>query len=207
MSDERTVPGTLDLADHGRMAINGVLGSCDPDCDYENYFLTFFDVHPAYMVHFGSQVSGVLPEYVEALPLLRLMSGSDHYADIEAGLMESVLANAADDGLIYDRVQAKRPWNTGVGYGVKGWDEDYANIAGNADLLTGFLYLYHATGDETWNRHAERTAERMLSLALTKMITRTTRTSGWGTILAIPGYRVGRTERNRRASSRARRAR
>lgn len=161
-------PDTLDLADYGRLAINGVLGSCDPDRGYENYFLTFFDVHPAYMIHFGSQVSGVLPKYVEAMPLLRAMTGSSQDNDIEKAMLDSVLHNTAEDGLIYDRASADRPWNTGIGYGVTGWNEDYSNLAGDGRLLTGLLYYHQATGDDAWKEQARRTAERMLELAIVK---------------------------------------
>jgi hypothetical protein len=163
-----TTPDTLDLADHGRLAINGVLGSCDPDRGYENYFLTFFDVHPAYMIHFGSQVSGVLPKYVEALPLLRSMTGSRQDSDIEDAMLDSIDDNIADDGMIYDRASPERPWNTGVGYGISGWNEDYANLAGNGRLLTGFLYYYKLTDDEKWKARAQRTAERMLEVTIIK---------------------------------------
>jgi hypothetical protein len=132
---------TLDLAEHGGLAINGVLGSCDPDPNFENYFLTFIDTAPAYMVHFGSQVSGVLPKYVEALPLLRLMTGSDELREVEDAMLAAVLQNCSDDGLIYDRTTSDRPWNAGVGYGVAGWNEDYANLAGNGRLLGGVPLL------------------------------------------------------------------
>ena len=162
------VPDTLDLAEHGRLAINGVLGSTDPERGFEPYFLTFFDVHPAYMIHWSTMVSGVLPKYVEAMPLLRLMSGSDQDRSLEEGMLASIVANMLEDGLIYDRATPDRPWNTAVGYGVQGWNEDYANMAGNGRLLTGLLYYYQATADEVWQERAERTAERMLALAVVK---------------------------------------
>jgi len=53
------VPDTLDLAEHGALAINGILGTTDPDRKYSNYFLTFFDVHPAYMIHWSKVRGGV----------------------------------------------------------------------------------------------------------------------------------------------------
>jgi hypothetical protein len=164
----RQTPATLDLVEHARLAINGVLGSLNPERGYENYFLTFFDVRPAYMIHFGSQVSGVLPKYLEAMPLLRVMSGSTQGQDLEDAMLRSVLDNTAEDGLIYDRATSDRPWNTGVGYGISGWNEDYANLAGNGRLLTGLLYYYQATGDDVWKQEAQRTAERMLELAVFK---------------------------------------
>jgi hypothetical protein len=160
------VPDTLDLAEHGRLAINGMLGSLNPELDYECAFLNILDTHPAYMLHWSSMVSGVMPKYIEALPMLRQMSGSDQDQDIQQGFMDAMLRNMAEDGLIYDRQDPRRPWNTGVGYGVQNWDEDYANMAGNGRAIAGLLYWMQWTGDETWRRHARRTAERMLELAV-----------------------------------------
>ena len=161
-----SVPDTLDLADHGRLAINGMLGSLNPALDFECTFLNILDVHPAYMLHWSSMVSGVMPKYIEALPLLRQMSGSGQDQELQQGFMEAILRNMAEDGLIYDRCDARRPWNVGVGYGVQDWDEDYANMAGNGRAIAGLLYWHQWTGDDIWLQHAKRTAERMLELAL-----------------------------------------
>jgi len=160
------VPDTLDLADHGRLAINGMLGSLDPAVDYECTFLSILDVHPAYMLHWSTMVSGVMPKYVEALPLLRQMSGSGQDRDIEQGFIEAMLKNAEEDGLIYDRATEKRPWNVGGYYGNADWNEDYANMAGNGRFITGLLYWHQITGDDVWLKRARRTAERMLALAI-----------------------------------------
>ena len=162
------VPDTLDLGEKASLAINGILGTTDPDLDFEPYLLSYFDVHPAYMIHYSATVSGVLPKYVEAMPLLRFMSGSDQDRDLEEGMLASIVANSSEDGMIYDRARPDRPWNAGFGYGLKGWNEDYANIAGNGRLLRGFLHYYQLTGDEVWRERAQRTAERMLELAVVK---------------------------------------
>jgi hypothetical protein len=160
------VPDTLDLADHGRLAINGMLGSLNPQLDYESTFLNILDVHPAYMLHWSSMVSGVMPKYVEALPMLRSMSGSEQDRDLEAGFFDSVLRNTAGDGLIYDQALPGRPWNVGVFYGKPDWNEDYANMAGNGRLLSGLIFCHQASGDPLWLERARRTAERMLELAV-----------------------------------------
>ena len=162
------IPDTLDLAENGRMAINGILGTLNPALDHECAFLTIFDVHPAYMLHWSSMVSGVMPKYVEALPLLRQMTGSAAQTDIQDGFMQAMLANMREDGLVYDRASPRRPWNTGVGYGVRDWDEDYASLAGNARLLVGLTYWRQATGDDEWARLAKRTAEKLLDLAIVR---------------------------------------
>jgi hypothetical protein len=69
---------------------------------------------------------------------------------------------------VYDRVRPDRPWNTGVGYGKKGWDEDYANMAGNGRQLVGLTYWHQWTEDPKWKQLARKTAERMLQLAIVR---------------------------------------
>src|SRR5262249_34854795 len=118
-SRPRMVPDTLDLADRARLGINGLLGSLDPRANYDPYFLIFFMADPPYMVHYSTQYSGVLPKYVEALPLLRLVSGSDQHADAERAMIEAILENTSHDGLIYDEERPDRPWNSGIGYGIR----------------------------------------------------------------------------------------
>lgn len=163
-----TVPDTLDLAERGRLAINGILGSLNGDLDFECAFLTIFDANPPYMLHWSSMVSGVMPKYVEALPLLRQMTGSAGQMDVQDGFMRAMLANMEEDGLPYDRSSPRRPWNSGVGYGAKDWDEDYTCPAGDARLLAGLTYWHQATGDDTWKRLARRTAERLMELAIVR---------------------------------------
>ncbi len=162
------MPASLDLLEHARLGINGLAGSVNPDLDYEPYFLTCLGTQPPYMVHWSSMISGVLPKYLEAFPLLRCMSGCDDYRDIEQGLLAAVRANIAEDGLIYDRATPRRPWNVGVGYGRKSWNEDYSCLAGDGRLLVGMDFYAQWTGDDFWPRQMKRTAERMLELAIVK---------------------------------------
>lgn len=172
MSDQPTatikVPASLDLVERARLGINGLTGTVDPAIGYEPYFLNFFGARPAYMIHWSSMVSGVLPKYVEALALLRCMSGSLQNLEIEQGLLEAVKVNIAEDGLIYDRRQPDRPWNVGLGYGRKSWDEDYSCLAGDGRLICGMDFYAQLTGDDFWPRQMQRTAERMLELAIVK---------------------------------------
>src|SRR5215469_8069586 len=87
------VPATLDLAERAGLAINGLLGSLDPDADYEPYFLAFFMANPPYLLHWSSMYSGVLPKYLEALPLLRVASGNQDGSDVEHAMLQAVLRN------------------------------------------------------------------------------------------------------------------
>jgi len=72
----------------------------------------------------------------------------------------------AEDGLIYDRAAPERPWNVGVYYGKKDWNEDYANMAGNGRLLAGLTHWSQMTGEDQWKERARQTAQRMLELAI-----------------------------------------
>ena len=160
------IPDTLDLADHGRLAINGMLGSINPDLNFESVFLHILDVHPPYMLHWSTMISGVMPKYIEALPMLRLMSGSDQDRDLQQGFMKAMLNNAKDDGLVYDLAIDSRPWNVGVYYGRRDWNEDYANTIGNSRMVAGFTFWHQVTGDESWKQQAKKTAERLLELII-----------------------------------------
>ena len=161
-------PASLDLVERARLGIHGLTGTVDPAIGYEPYFLNFFGARPAYMIHWSSMVSGVLPKYMEALALLRCMSGSSENLEIEQGLLAAVAENIAEDGLIYDRQRPDRPWNVGLGYGRKSWDEDYSCLAGDGRLLCAMDFYAQLTGDEHWTRQMKRTAERMLALAIVK---------------------------------------
>jgi hypothetical protein len=164
----RAIPDTLDLADRARLGVNGLLGSMDPEADFDPYFLAFLLADPPYMTHYSSQYSGVLPKYVEALPLARLASGSEQGRDVEARMLDAIVKNISFDGLLYDEERPHRPWNSGIGYGVADWREDYANLAGNGRLMVGFDYLHAATGDSTWLERMSRIANRLLDLAIVK---------------------------------------
>ena len=163
---KKIVPDTLDLADHGRLAVNGMLGSLDPAVDSEAVFLHILDVHPVYMLHWSTMVSGVMPKYLEALPMLRAMSGSEQDVDLEKGFIEAMVRNAEGDGLVYDRADESRPWNVGVYYGKPDWNEDYANMAGNGRLISAFTFWHQVTGDDVWKKRSRKAAERMLELAI-----------------------------------------
>ncbi|NQU10475.1 hypothetical protein HQ590_06785 [bacterium] len=162
------VPDTLDLVDRALLGINGLIGTCDPELEYEPYFLSFFHSQPQYMAHWSSMNSGVFPKYFEALALLRGMTGSDLLQDHEDGLVQAVLRNIAEDGLIYDRQSPQRPWNVGVWYGKDAPDEDFTSLAGDGRLVCAMDWYGQLTGDDSWQARMQRTCRRMADLAILK---------------------------------------
>jgi len=162
-----TVPDNLDLAWHARLAINGLMGTCDPKVYFEPYFLTYYQARPAYFLHWSTQPSGVQPKYLEAMALMKCMTGATDI-QYEGEFIHSILDNCEYDGLIYDRALPERPWNVGVGYGRKGWNADYANVAGNGRLINGMWYYYQLTGDEMWKKAMKRAAEKIYDISVIK---------------------------------------
>jgi len=161
------VPASLDLVERAELGLNGLLARLDPEVDYELFGVNLYS-WPPYMSHGSTSWSGMMPKYLEAVALLRCMSGSDHLRDIEQGLLQATLKNVEEDGLIYDCADPRRPWNVGAGYGSLEWNEDYSCLAGDGRLVCGMDFYYQLTGDEIWKRQMKRTAERMLELAIIK---------------------------------------
>jgi hypothetical protein len=167
MAETIRIPDNLDLVARAQLGLHGLMASCDPDIYYEPYHMGFFAVKPAYFIHYSSIVSGVQIKYLEALALLKCMTGSPD-TEFEKGFIKSLLDNAAEDGFIYDRKDPKRPWNVSVGYGTKEWDVDYANVAGNGRWANAAWYMYQLTGDDTWKNALKRCAEKICEIAVRK---------------------------------------
>jgi hypothetical protein len=162
------IPATLDLVEHARLGLNGLLGTLDPKALYEPYFLTFFAARPAYMHHWSSIYSGVFPKYFEALALLRHMASIQEPFDKEKSAIAAILDNISYDGLIYDRDVAERPWNCGYGYGIRGWKGDFATITGTGRLICGMYYRWQQTGDNKWLDLMQRSANAIMNITIEK---------------------------------------
>ena len=100
-------PDTLDLAERAALAINGLTGPTDPDADYEVYFRVHFLSNPVVMMHNDSSICEA--KFWQALPLVRLMSGSSQDLNVEKVWAEKMLKMQAPDGLLYYPLK-NRPW-------------------------------------------------------------------------------------------------
>ena len=85
---EAQVPDTLDPAEMAALAVNGITGPTDPEADYEIYWRVAFNTNPPVMWHHESDV--VQSKFMEALPLLRLASGSEQNPHVEHRWMEVI---------------------------------------------------------------------------------------------------------------------
>jgi hypothetical protein len=103
------VPDTLDLAERARLAINALTGLCDPDADYECYFVVQVNRKPLVMSHEWSDFVGAQPKFMEALTLLRTITGDTSAKDVELGMMTAAAHMLGEDGLYYQPIRG-RPW-------------------------------------------------------------------------------------------------
>ena len=105
---EALVPDTLDLAERAELAINGMTGPTDPKADYKLYWVANFLYDPPIMYHDWYDITEV--KFMEALPLLRIVTGSDLNNHVDRARMEVLLKSVGPDGLFYIPLEG-RPWS------------------------------------------------------------------------------------------------
>ncbi len=162
------VPDTCNLEERARLTINAMTEMTCPRADYEPYLEPVGDLIPArgYLAQNGGNC---WPKFMEALPLMRIMSGSTQNLQVDRRWAEVILHSVGPDGLIYVPTTG-RPWDptTRRGSSVQGEEEDqYAYLATYTGRMLGVLALYYElTGDEIWNQTARKMVDRIDQLAI-----------------------------------------
>ena len=99
---EAGVPDTLNLVERAELAIHAITSMLDPDRDYLMYSHSEFSRRPPVVTFSGVSGSvGCCSKHLEALPLLRVMSGSSLNMEADAKFMASMLHMTGEDGCIY----------------------------------------------------------------------------------------------------------
>ena len=179
---EAWVPDTLDLAERADLAVNGLTGPTDPNADYEVYWQVNFFRDPPIMFH---DVDDVQPKFMEALPLLRIMSGSAHNNHVDPVWMSTLLRSVGPDGLIYMPLIG-RPWAklyvgpdgypnpvwTGDGEKTDVNDKAVVQIAHNwvatGRLMSAMLIYYLRDKNTMWTDLVKGVVDRLADLAIDK---------------------------------------
>ena len=144
------VPDTLDLQDRAALSVRALTSLTDPDADYLIYGWAYLARNPPVIVH--NATDRVQAKWMESLPLMRLMSGSNLNAQVEAKWLETMLRMQAPDGLLYWPV-LDFPW---FRFGTGAWhagDTDAEYIAWPLDLgrfLGCLTNYYRLSGDGLW---------------------------------------------------------
>ena len=93
------VPDTLDIQERCTLAVNGLTGATDPEREHLLYFRASFFANPPSMTHTDSDACQ--PKFMEALPLMRMASGSLLNDHVDPIWMATALRQIGPDGLIY----------------------------------------------------------------------------------------------------------
>ena len=151
------VPDTLDLAERAELAIHAMTASTDEEMDYETYFIGQFQYNPPTMFH--SQSDHVVAKFCEAVPLLRLATGSELDRHVEQRWLEVFLQGRLPSGALATALDG-RPWgrpgklSTGGGWlGIPEGDQ-MVDINFNGNALAA-LTVYSVLGDrDFWDEVA-----------------------------------------------------
>lgn len=160
------VPDTLDLADRAALAINGLGGSIDPDLMTMYGLIRFCQDRP-FLSHWASAETLCDPKFGESFPLMRLMCGSDQYADLEAGFRRA-LVTRIDDGLYWDRYTPRRPWRNSYApaHYPEGRDEDFATVPGTGRMLRTLAVWQELGGGRDCDALAGELTRGLLRIAI-----------------------------------------
>src|SRR5262245_39446297 len=152
----RTVaPDTLDLASRAALALNSLTQLINREVGYVGYHRLRLYTNPPVMYLPDYQTSCEM-KIVEALPLLRVMSGSDVNHAVDPALVRAYLGQVADDGLFYFRHTAyparARAWPRLGPHVYPSTGEDFVTVYGEARLMLALMVWRQLDGDPAWSR-------------------------------------------------------
>ena len=162
---EALAPDTLDLQERAALAVNVLTGNADPGADYEMHFAVHFDTNPPMMQH--DYHDHCQNKFMEALPLMRIISGLDQDMEVDRRWMEVSLLQQGPDGLLYTPVGG-RPWAL---IGASGWNvtpvgDQFIDPFWGGRMLTSLSLYFRRSGEPIWKQAAERLVDGLAELAL-----------------------------------------
>ncbi len=180
---EDTVPDTLDLAERAKLCIHALTSITDPNADMEVYWLASFHRNPPVMQHdFNDWVANV-EGLKEALPLLRIATGSSENEHVDPIWMQMALKKIGPDGLVYIPLKG-RPWtyiSLPKSYVTPFWKTDGSSTPGlpteaaqvtdptACQRMLGTMTLYYLRDkNPMWKATIEKMISRLTALAVDK---------------------------------------
>lgn len=160
------VPDTLDLQERAEWAVSGLTSITDPEADYEVYFRVRCHQSPAMMQHDYSDVA-IQVKFMEALPLMRIISGSSLNIEVDRRWMEMGLRWIGPDGAPYMPLVG-RPWAlvNAAWWDIEPEGDFYISPFPGGRLLSS-LVLYAERGNEPkFLREGERMVDALSELAV-----------------------------------------
>jgi hypothetical protein len=163
---EAEVPDTIDLVDNANYALNMATRLWVPEWGYELFNgIHMADNPPTMQVGHG----GLLSEgakILEAIPLLRVMTGSTKNIDVDEKAVMSIVRITGKDGLCYQPVE-NRPWAFFDEF-TKTLRQPYCDIFGEGRQLLTYARWYQHDHNPLWKELALRKTHRLIEIALEK---------------------------------------
>ena len=163
---EALAPDTLDLQERAALAVNVLTRATDPLADYEQYFYARFRQNPPMMQHdYADQCQN---RFMEGLPLMRIISGSDLNTEVDRRWMEVALRRLGPDDICYTPFVG-RPWALigGAHYNVTPEEGDQFIEPFFSGRLLSAMVLYHVRdGSPLWRQEAQRLVDGLADLAV-----------------------------------------
>ena len=150
---EAMVPDTIDIAQRCKLAIRGLMGPLDPNDGYALYWVVNYGNSPPVMKK--ESYLHLRAKYMEALPLLRLATGSDLNNHVDQVWANDLMKMIGPDGLIYavSKVNGQRLSLEGCGI----------------SRLMGMIMIYYQRDhDPRWKKIMEKLILRLSDLAVDK---------------------------------------
>jgi len=174
------VPDTLDMVDMANLSINALTCAVNANADYEHFFWVGFDSNPPRMINDVDDFY-CTPKFMEALPLLRIITGSNFNEVVDRTWMDATLKSTGPDGLYYIPLEGrlwsrnKLPWArfimkadgslTGIGDPVL---SQFTHPCINGRMLGVMSLYYLRDGNVIWKKTLERMVDRLSELAIHK---------------------------------------
>ena len=166
---ETQVPDTLDLAERARLAIGGLTGSVDPGHGYVQYFMGRLAADPPYLIHMDYGDIICTAKWLESLPMMRVMTGSDHNLQVEQKMRQDLVGRLGEDGLVYiskDEI-ARTSWLSKRGdYPMA--EEDLTALIHDGRAMLAMMAFYERDRDPVWLERIGRMADSLVRIAVHK---------------------------------------
>ena len=178
---EDTVPDTLDIAERAKLGIHLLTAIADPRAGYEVYWSANFLRNPPIMSHDSNDWVQNCAGMMEALPLLRLATGSSLNDHVDPVWMSGVLRSIGPDGLIY-LPQKECPWarmyvwlpNVNPVWSPSGQKltiadssiEQIANSLTCQRIISTMTVYYLRDGNPMWKDAIEKMIQRLAAVAV-----------------------------------------
>ena len=174
---EAMIPDTLDLEERARLVIHAMTETTDPMADHEPYYTVHFRTNPPLMVHCSWQ-GATLPKFMEAVSLMRIVSGSDQNLHVDHKWMEVALKSQGPDELIYTPTRG-RPWaylltfiNERIREGTPLFEgavveaDQLISPFGNGRMLSTMSLFAARDGGPLWRDSVRRLVDGLIDLAI-----------------------------------------